>query len=367
MLKRLTVRGENDRVLYQVRKMKYLFDIGHPAEFHCFKNTIRNLIQKGHEVVITTRDKDVTLKLLEKFGVSYYCTGKNLPSKLGKIYSLFRNDYRIFKIVKRFKPDIIINFFSPFAAHAGKLLRKPVIGFHDTEKAGVSIMLAKPFTDVIVVPECYKRKLPAGKTVTFRGVFELAYLHPDYFSPDPGVLKILKVEKGEKFVLLRFVTHSALHDTGHKGMTLEMKRKVVRELQKSAKVFISSEEELPRGLKKFQIRVPPEKLHDVLFYAALMFGESATIASESAVLGTPAVFIDDKGRGYTDELEEKYGLVFNFSDHAEDQQKALKKGTELLQTQHPERFWQAKRARLIEDYIDVTAFMTEFIESYNTP
>ena len=344
--------------------MKYLFDIGHPAEFHCFKNTIRNLIQKGHDAVITARDKDVTLKLLEKFGVPYYCTGKNLPSKLGKIYSLFRNDYRIFTIIKRFKPDIIVNFFSPFAAHAGKLLKKPVIGFHDTEKAGASIRLAQPFTDVIVVPECYKRRLPAEKTVKFKGVFELAYLHPDYFSPDPGVLKLIQVEKGEKFVLLRFVTHSALHDTGRKGMTLEMKRQVVKELQKRARVFISSEEELPPELKKFQIRVPPEKLHDVVFYAALIFGESATMASESAVLGTPAVFIDDKGRGYTDELEEKYGLVFNFSDRAGGQRKTLKKGIEILQAQDAAKLWQAKRVRLLDDYIDVTAFMTEFIENY---
>ena len=88
------------------------------------------------------------------------------------------------------------------------------------------------------------------------------------------------------------------------------------------------------------------------------------MASESAVLGTPAVFIDDKGRGYTDELEEKYGLVFNFSDRAGGQRKALKKGIEILQAQDAAKLWQAKRVRLLDDYIDVTAFMTEFIENY---
>lgn len=345
--------------------MKYLFDIGHPAEFHCFKNTIRNLIQKGHEAVITARDKDVSLYLLEKFAVPYYSTGKNLPSKSGKIYSLFRNDYRIFKVAKKFDPDMIINFFSPFAAHAGKLLKKPVIGFHDTEKASISVMLAKPFTDVIIVPECYKRKLPGRKKVTFKGVFELAYLHPNYFTPDPAVLDMLNLGEGEKYVLIRFVSHNALHDTGHKGMSLAVKRKVVQEFQKCAKVFISSEEELPLELKNYEIRVPPEKLHDVLFYAALVFGESATIASESAVLGTPVIFIDDKGRGYTDELEQKYGLVCNFSDSNADQERALVKGLELLKAKNPEKHWQAKRSRMLSDYIDVTAFMTQFIENYN--
>jgi len=33
--------------------------------------------------------------------------------------------------------------------------------------------------------------------------------------------------------------------------------------------------------------------------------------TEAAVLGTYSIYIDDEGRGYTDEEELKYGLVFN--------------------------------------------------------
>ncbi|UCH92632.1 MAG: DUF354 domain-containing protein [Candidatus Aminicenantes bacterium] len=343
--------------------MKYLFDIGHPFHFHCFKHVIRNLMEKNHEVVITARDKDVTLNLLEEFGVHYFSTGKNLPSKLGKIYSLLRNDYRIFKVAKKVNPDMMISFFLPFAAHAGKLLGKPVIGFHDTEKENLSIRLSQPFTDVIVVPECYKRKLPGKKKITFKGVFELAYLHPGYFSPDTAVLDLLKVKKEEPYVLLRFVSHHAVHDTGYKGMSRKMKLKAVKEFDKFARVFISSEEELPDDLKKYELKIPPEKMHDVLSYAALIYGESATMASEGAVLGIPSVFIDKKGRGYTDELEQKYGLVFNFSDHLTDQERSIARGVELLKTQNKET-WQKKRAGLLADSIDVTAFMTRIIEKY---
>jgi len=343
--------------------MKYLFDIGHPAEFHCFKHVIGSLIKKDHEVVITARDKEVTLYLLEKFGVPYFSTGKNLPTKLGKMYSLLRNDYRIFRIAKTINPDIFINFFSPFAAQVGKLLGKPVIGFHDTEKANISIRLSQPFTDVIVVPECYKRKLPVKKKIMFKGVFELAYLHPKYFTPDPAVLDLLKLKRGETYVLIRFVSHNAVHDTGYKGLGLEKKREAVKTFEKFAKVFISSEEELPDDLKKYAIKIPPEKMHDVLFYAALIYGESATMASEGAVLGTPAIFVDKKGRGYTDELEQKYGLVFNFSNLLIDREKSITKGVELLKLQNKEQ-WQIKRDKLLADSIDVTAFMLQLIEEY---
>jgi len=344
--------------------MKYLFDIGHPAEFHCFKHAIRTLTRRNYEVVITARDKDVTLYLLEQFGVPYFSTGKNLPSKSGKIYSLLRNDYRIHRVVKTFNPDIIINFFSPFAAHIGRLYKKPVIGFHDTEKATISILLSKPFTDIIVVPECYKRKLPGKKKIVFKGVFELAYLHPTYFTPDAAVLDLLKIKRGETYVMIRFVSHHPLHDIGNKGIPLENKRKAVEAFKNHASVFISSEEPLPMELKKYEIKIPPEKMHDVLFYASLIYGESATMASEGAVLGTPSIFVDRIGRGYTDELEQKYGLVFNFSNDLIDQEKSIAKGIELLKTRDKKNHWQARRAGLLSDSIDITAFMVWLIEEY---
>jgi predicted glycosyltransferase len=344
--------------------MKYLFDIGHPAEFHLFKHVIRILQQQDHEVVVTARDKDVTLDLLNKSGIPYFCTGKNLPSKPGKIFSLLRNEYRIFKAAKAFKPDIMINFFSPFAAHVGKLLGKPVIGFHDTESAGISAGLARPFTDVIVVPQCYRKKLPPGKKIVFNGVFELAYLHPKYFSPDPTVLDRLKVKENQPYVLIRLVSHHALHDTGYKGISPENKRKAVKAFSQHANVFISSEEKLPLDLQKYELKIPPGKMHDVLSYAALLYGESATMASEGAVLGIPAIFVHHKGCGYTHELEQKYGLVFNFSNSLVQQQRSIARAVELLKTRDTKKQWQEKRARLLAESIDLPAFMAWLIMEY---
>lgn len=62
--------------------MKILFDIGHPARFNYFKNSIRILEDHGHEAVITARDKEIALYLVSQLGFLYYCTGKNLASIL---------------------------------------------------------------------------------------------------------------------------------------------------------------------------------------------------------------------------------------------------------------------------------------------
>ena len=343
--------------------MKYLFDIGHPAEVHTFRNVIQNLQDKGHDTLITVRDKEMTLYLLDHYKIPYVSTGKNLRSKSGKAWSFIRNDLKILKAAISFKPDLIINFFSPFAAHVGKLLKIPVIGFHDTEHANLTIRLAKPFTDTIVVPSCYKREYPGKNVIKFNGNFELAYLHPEYFQPDNSIFKILGLKDNEKYVLLRFVTHTSMHDKGHKGFTDEEKIKITEKFSGYAKIFISSEIQLPDKLKKYELKIPPERIHDVINFASLLFGESATMASEAAVLGTPAIFFDFSGRGYTDEEEQKYGLVFNYKNTEEDRELAILKGIDIISANNRKK-WIDSKERLLSDTINVSAFMTWFIESY---
>jgi predicted glycosyltransferase len=45
--------------------MKLLIDIGHPAHVHVFKNAIRELRKKGHEITIVTEDTVVANGILE--------------------------------------------------------------------------------------------------------------------------------------------------------------------------------------------------------------------------------------------------------------------------------------------------------------
>jgi hypothetical protein len=202
------------------------------------------------------------------------------------------------------------------------------------------------------------------KQIRFKGTKELAYLHTNQFNPDPTILADLGVPPLERYVLLRFVSWNASHDIGHKGISLENKKKIVNEYSKYAKVFISSEIQLPHDLLPFKISIPPEQMHHVIAYAALVFGESATMVSEAAVLGVPGIYIDNTGRYYTTEQEQKYGLVFNYSETQKDQLKAIAKGIEILTTPGIGEQWQRRRQLMLKDKIDLTAFMIWFIENY---
>ncbi len=218
-----------------------------------------------------------------------------------------------------------------------------------------------PFADVICTPSCFKKDL-GKKQIRYNGYHELAYLHPDYFKPDPSVLDELGLKKDDKFVIVRFVAWQASHDIGHCGFNMEAKRKLVKELGKYARVFITSESPLPEEFKKYGIKIPPERIHDLLYYATMYIGEGATMATEAAILGTPSIYVSSfwDSMGNFNELEEQYGLIYNFKEP----EPAIQKVIELLQQQDLKQEWAKKRERLLKDKIDVTQFMMEFIENY---
>jgi predicted glycosyltransferase len=122
--------------------------------------------------------------------------------------------------------------------------------------------------------------------------------------------------------------------------------------------------ELPDEIEKYRISAPSEKMHHLLYYADMFVGESATMATESAILGTPAIFVSTSRRGYTDELETKYDLLYTFSNSKDIQNGAINKAAELLNDKNTKEEWQRKRGKFLEDKVDVTAFMVNFIESY---
>ena len=338
--------------------MRILIDIGHPAHVHYFKNFIKIMQGKGHKFLIIARDKEITFELLEYYGLKFFNRGKGGKSLLQKLFYFPKAILFIYKHAKRYKTDLLLSFASPYAAHVAILIRKPHIAFDDTEHAKLGHLIYVPFTDVICTPTCFQKDF-GKKHIRFNGYMELSYLHTNYFIPNSSIIDLLDIEKDEKYVIMRFVSWNASHDIGHSGLSLEMKRKLAKKLSKYTKVFISSESELPENLKQYQIKIPPERMHDALASAALFVGEGATMASECAMLGTPAIYVNSLTTG-TLEDQEKHGLLFGFRNS----KSVLEKTLELLNTPNLKQEFQNRRQRMLRDKIDLISFMVWFIENY---
>jgi predicted glycosyltransferase len=161
---------------------------------------------------------------------------------------------------------------------------------------------------------------------------------------------------------VRFVGWGAAHDLREQGLSSVNKIKFVEELSRHGRVLISSEDKLPEVLAPYRSPISVDKMHHVMAFASLYVGESATMASECAVLGVPSIFIATTGRGYTTEQEQRYGLVLNFSDGQQDL--AFDKMRELLARPSLKQEWIQRREHMLSEKIDVTEWMVDFVENY---
>jgi len=331
--------------------------MGHPKDVHFWKNIINSLSDKGHEVNILVWEKDITSYLLDAYGFEYIVIGKSQKGFFKKAYGILEGDMKSLMFARKIKPDIFIAG-APYLAHISKLFGKPHISVTDTENARLIQYLTYPFSDVIFTPSCFQKKFNPQKHFTFEGYLELAYLHPRYFKPDSTVID--ELDKDDKLIVLRFVSWGASHDIGQRGFTHQ--EEIVNKLKNYGKIFITSEKKLSKRLEKYRITIPPEKMHDLLYYATMYIGEGATMATEAGILGTPSIYVSSLvgTMGNFEELEKRYRLVYSFQDPT----LALEKALELLNDNNIKEKWQKKREKLLKEKIDVTKFMINFIENY---
>jgi len=343
--------------------MRIVVDINHPAHVHYFKNFIWQMQKKGHEILITASEKDISYTLLDKYGFSYVKIGNYGKSILKKMINIPVLDLKMYLAVRKFKPDLFLGFGSIRAAHVSKLMGKPYVAFDDSEPSPLEHILYVPFANAILTPTGFKKNF-GKKHHFYRGFIELCYLHPDYFSPNPSALEIIGEKPDSRFVIMRFVAWNATHDVGKKGFDLASKIRIVKEISKEMNVYISAEGVLPNELEPYKIKISPEKIHDILYYSYMFIGDSQTMTTEAALLGTPAIrcnsFVGENDMGNFIELEKKYRLIYNFNDPS----KAINKAVELMNEVRLKEQWQKKRETLLNDKIDVTKFMVDFIEKY---
>jgi predicted glycosyltransferase len=328
---------------------KVLVDITHPAYFHFFRPAMQIWQDQGYELTIAARDKDLTLPLLDHYSFEYALLSRAQKGMVRLALEMVEHETKIWRLIRRVKPDVVLAMAGTFVVHAAALTRTPSLIFYDTEHDRLSNAITYPFATQIITPSCYGQDL-GPKQLRFDGYKELAYLHPNHFTPDPAVLSELGLSETEKYALVRFVAWDAVHDRGHQGMTLDFKRRLISELSQYGRVFITSEQMLPPEFEPYRLKLPPHRIHDVLAYAQLYIGEGASMAAEAAVLGTPSIYTNPLPLGYIDELEDEYGLVFS----PQSQEEALARAIDVMCDDNIAEEWTGKKDRMLADKIDVT-------------
>ena len=338
--------------------MTVVVTIQHPAHVHFFRNAIAELESRGHEVHVFARQKDIAIDLLEAYDIDYTVLAGRIESMRDLPVVQGKYELNLLRKAARLDPDLMMAIGEPGVAHVGTVLSCPSLLFADTETSKLQKRISVPFADRICTPDCYT--LDHGhKQVRYPGYHELAYLHPDRFTSDPDVLTRIGATPEDSLVILRMVSWGAVHDIGDSGFG-DIRSVIDRLEAKGARVLITAEDDLPPELDGYRIDAGPEQIHHLMAYADLFIGESATMATESAVLGTPAVFVSSSTRGYTDELESRYELVYNFSGENR-QRRALETAEAILDRDRS--VYESRRETMLEEKIDTTWFQLQQIEA----
>jgi len=342
--------------------MVVLIVTGHPAQIHNFRILKEELQKKSHKVIWVSSNKDISIELLNKYGIEFHEILKPKSNFLSKSKALFVNTYRIIRLIKKHKIDLILSRVSPFAALAGFFTRRHHVALADTETSGIYDSIFSKFVSSLITSISYGRSLRKDQ-IRISSNIELFYLHPNRFKPEIEISDILPVKNGDKFSILRFVSWEAYHDKGLEGFSNTNKLKAVKEFSKFSKVFISSEQKLPKELDIYRISIPIDRMHDVLYHSSLFFGEGASMAAESSVLGTPSIFLNENWSGNALDLIENK-LLYAFKSDLSDQDKAIQKGVDFLKNDSTESEILEYKNNYLSTKIDATGFLLWFIENY---
>ncbi|MCD4780264.1 MAG: DUF354 domain-containing protein [Candidatus Omnitrophica bacterium] len=343
--------------------MNILFDINHPAHVHLFKNAIQILQRKGHHVIVTSRDKDITLKLLDNYHIKHVLLSRAQKGLIRLGLELIWRQWKLLGLLLRNKVQICISVTGACNVHICKILNIPTLVFYDTEHADLQNKLTLPFVTEFISPEYFTERW-GKKHKTYNGVHDLAYLHPHYFKASDKIYSLLGLKQKEPFVILRFVSWEAAHDIGHQGISTVLKRKIIELCSRYAKVFIAFEGKIDDEFEPYKFPIAPERMHDALAHALLYIGEGGSMATEAAVAGTPSLFISTLTAGVFDEYEKNYQLMFSFRpDQIDD---ILAKIQSLLTTKNIKDVWAKRKNKFISDKLDLTEYMVDKILSYQS-
>jgi len=353
------------------RTLRVLFDVQHPAQVHLFKHVLWELQAKGHETMVVARDKEVTLDLLDAYGIDHRSLSRRTGGLPAAVLELGVREVRTTLAARAFEPDVVVSRVSPPAVHAASVVGARSVVVTDTDIDDTLLgrtfhAITLPFADVVCRPPGLDLPTDPGKQRDL-GTQELAYLHPDRFTPDPTGLERHGVDPDEPFAVVRLAGWDAYHDVGHEGITESVFRKVVAMLSDRGRVFLSTERGRPTGLDVEPLPVPTHLIHDLLYYADIYVGDSGTMSTEAAMLGTPSVRLNsiesDADERIFRTLETDYGLLFSFSDG----EAALRKVRALMTDESTPAEWERRRSRLLDDAPDVTEELLAIIRETAAP
>ncbi len=271
--------------------MKIVVDMWHPAGVNFYKHAL-GILSREHqadiELLVLRRGRLLSILQHECPGLPCTVMGDHKTSAPAKVLGLAGRIVRLLSYLRRRQFDVATCFGGLSISPVTFLLRKPSVIFEDDIDPRLGFWLYRHFSTRVTLPA----HIPVhGKNIfTYRGFKELAYLHPRYYQPSEPALEPYCL-KSKDYVFLREVTNTTMD---YMSLSVGRLHKFLDFFQSQGlKVVASIEDEDLKHRFRDSCLVLDEPVADIfslLHFATLTISSGDTMARESCLLGTPAVY-----------------------------------------------------------------------------
>lgn len=342
--------------------MKILVDMVHLADVNFYKNAL-NELNKNHDITIVVLNRGNLPKVIKREyeGFKIVLVGKHYKGKAGKILGLIQRSFGFLKLYLQDRPDVVTSFgFYPGVV--AKPMGIPAVLFHDDYEYQFIFNMCRRFATDFFIPDSIRTKLPkellsanngkSSKIKFYNGFKETAYLKD--FQPDPNCLKRHDLV-GKPFVFCRDIDAISLNYDDYELIDLAPAFQKLKDLGYTILYYPEKDHDRYDHLCRKMLGGIPD-IMSLQYYASLTISSGDTIARESALVGTPVIYIGGRQMAVNLPLEEM-GLIFS----TEQQEEVLGFVDKLLAPGFKDQLKQKIQAAGWED---ITSVITSALKKY---
>jgi len=332
--------------------------VSRPHHVHFFQNFLEQMESRGHDVLLFHTGNELTKKLLEPLSIDDKIYGRSFELHTPHLISSFYNKTTLLKDLKGFDSDLILSVNGLPSCPFNSLLGVPSVVFLDTEPNRHEKYFIYNYADKIISPECYHADLPKQKLLSHSSYHPLAYLHPNYFSSDRGILDELDIGP-KNYVIASFGSHIERKiDLKRHPLRRRQMIDLVRELEDHCEVFVDERSYVPKPLKDYCPSIHPSKYLDLLAEAALVIGDNPVVSAEAGVLGTPWIYISNYTTCTLEDQEIQYDIGSQITNLEE-----AKDLADMILTDELKLDTERARKKILKDKTDLTKWMVTLVRA----
>jgi hypothetical protein len=280
--------------------MRVLVDLCVEADGLMFKKLTEELVNRGHKVLLTTRDKVHLPELFSYLGLKPHVVGRYATTLEGKLVASSERVAKMARLVlKEFGGlDAVVSNTGVEACRVGFGLGAQVHTFHDHPEALHQTLLTIPLSTYVYVPWIIDRAiyvkycLSAEQIVSYRGFLATAWM--PYVKRDEHVLDKLSLDPDRSIVVFRESEIGAAYLFGKQDITLPAVKKLAQ--KHSEWQFVGRPRYETKPIIKYfknhpnvKVYKEPIPLQSLWAETDLLIGGGATMCLEATWFGTPTI------------------------------------------------------------------------------